>query len=575
MSPMTAKTRILLVEDNPGDARLIKEVLSETRLDWHLVHVDRLERAFEALKHEELDVVLLDLTLPDAQGVDTVRRLQEVASSLPVVVLTGLDDDVLAIRAMQEGAQDYLVKGHVTHQLLARSLRYAIERSKAEEDARRLVREKTARAEAELAASRFRFLADVSQVLGTTIDYQTTLSSVAQLAVQDLADVCVIDVVEENGEFRRVALAGPPEDRSALTAFQGKVPSTGDLAHPIVRAWREQKSFFWPELRDSDLQEGWLGTPRATNLSPTSLMLLPLRAGGRTLGTLSLARLNEKRRSTQEELNVAEDLAGRIALAIDNARLYRAREEVIGIVSHDLRNPLNVINLALAGLKAPDLPLAKREKQVEKIQRSVARMNGLIQDLLDVTRIEGGRLPITSSQQDTGSLAFDAFEMMRTLADDRSIVFTLKCPPGLPPVLADRERSLQVFSNLIGNALKFTPEGGEVTLSAQREGQEIVFAVSDTGSGIPPDDLPRIFDRFWQATRDARAGAGLGLAISRGIVQAHGGKIWVESKVGQGSTFFFTLPVEAKDTARAEQLARPETEQTFKQPSLVMPVGKA
>jgi signal transduction histidine kinase len=274
-------------------------------------------------------------------------------------------------------------------------------------------------------------------------------------------------------------------------------------------------------------------------------------------------------------LNVAEDLAGRIALAIDNARLYRAREEVIGIVSHDLRNPLNVINLALAGLKAPDLPLAKREKQVEKIQRSVARMNGLIQDLLDVTRIEGGRLPITSSQQDTGSLAFDAFEMMRTLADDRSIVFTLKCPPGLPPVLADRERSLQVFSNLIGNALKFTPEGGEVTLSAQREGQEIVFAVSDTGSGIPPDDLPRIFDRFWQATRDARAGAGLGLAISRGIVQAHGGKIWVESKVGQGSTFFFTLPVEAKDTARAEQLARPETEQTFKQPSLVMPVGKA
>ena len=177
------------------------------------------------------------------------------------------------------------------------------------------------------------------------------------------------------------------------------------------------------------------------------------------------------------------------------------------------------------------------------MERAVGGMTRLISDLMDVSRLDAGMLQLRKAASGVQELVDEALDAIRPLAAQKSLELEADLPADLPPVLSERERVLQVFSNLLGNAVKFTPAGGAVGIFASREGNEVRFAVRDTGSGIGEAQLPRIFDRFWQARTAARAGAGLGLAIAKGIVEAHGGRIWVESRPGDGATFHFTLPV--------------------------------
>jgi len=176
-------------------------------------------------------------------------------------------------------------------------------------------------------------------------------------------------------------------------------------------------------------------------------------------------------------------------------------------------------------------------------------MSRLIQDLLDVTRMEAGQLAIEQARVRTAQLVSEALEAEKPLASSASLELQLDLSPDLPDVWADRDRLLQIFENLIGNALKFTEPGGRVLVGAAARDDEALFWVADTGVGIAAEDVPHLFDRFWQARKAARHGAGLGLPIVKGIVEAHGGRVWVESTLGRGTTFFFTIPT----TARAEQ----------------------
>jgi signal transduction histidine kinase len=169
-------------------------------------------------------------------------------------------------------------------------------------------------------------------------------------------------------------------------------------------------------------------------------------------------------------------------------------------------------------------------------------MNRLIQDLLDVARMEAGQLTVERAQLSAGGLIAEAVDMQRPLASSSSLELRVDVDPDVAEVWGDRNRLLQVFENLIGNAIKFTQAGGRITAGATSRDDEVVFWVADTGDGIPSEHLPRVFDRFWQATRTGREGAGLGLPIAKGIVEAHGGRIWAESTAGSGSTFFFTIP---------------------------------
>lgn len=375
MDEADTSVRILLVEDSPGDARLIRETLRDAEsLRFDLTHVARLGEALEAVRAKALDVVLLDLSLPDAHGMETVERMLGAAPALPIIVLTGLADETVAVHAVQAGAQDYLVKGTVQGGTLARAIRYAIERKRHDAERERLYHaEQEARAAAEAAVL--------------------------------------------------------------------------------------------------------------------------------------------------------------------------ARDEVLRIVAHDIGNALSAMKVHAMVLHRtlpdPEGDAAKRALAIRDMAQQVERLR---QDLLDVAAIEAGRLSFEPHEVRLADVVNDVLDTVAAPAQERELELSADVSAGLPAVWADRERVGQVLANLVGNAVKFTPAGGRVSVRAFADGGEARVVVADTGPGIPPEHLPHVFDRFWQARGTRRAGAGLGLAIARGIVEAHGGRIGVESEPGAGSRFFFTLP---------------------------------
>jgi signal transduction histidine kinase len=202
-----------------------------------------------------------------------------------------------------------------------------------------------------------------------------------------------------------------------------------------------------------------------------------------------------------------------------------------------------MVDYLLEDLVPDDEAHRQQRKQLLGIHRSAERMYQLIHDLLEVAAIEAGRITVERSPLAVDALVSDALELLRPLAAAKRITLVTDVPPALPAVDADRERVLQIFSNIGGNAVKFTPEGGQVEIHATLREGAVEFEVRDTGPGIETDDLPRVFDRFWQARKATRAGAGLGLAIAKGIVEAHNGAIRAESERGRGSRFSFTLPI--------------------------------
>jgi signal transduction histidine kinase len=406
---------------------------------------------------------------------------------------------------------------------------------------------------------RLRFLADASRVLVASLDYDVTLASVARLAVPEIADMCTIDVIEKDGMFRRVAAGHADPRKEAVTReLATYAPRLEAECCPIAHAVRTREPVIVADVDDAVLcnlasNEAELRLLRSLEIS--SFISVPLTARGRTLGAISLLATSP-RRYANEDLGLVMDLAGPAALAVDNARLFReserlygeslkasaARDEVLQIVSHDLRNPLNVITVAASLMRQEITPGEDRRlRQIERIERAAKRMTRLIEDLLDITRIDAGTLPIEPQLLDAAQLINDAREILRPLAAEKGIRLELDPHPSLPSVDGDRDRIIQVFANLIGNAIKFTPRDGAIMLRAEPREREVVFSVRDTGPGILAEHQARIFERFWQARTAVRQGAGLGLAIAKGIVEAHGGRIWVESEVGFGSTFFFTL----------------------------------
>lgn len=225
----------------------------------------------------------------------------------------------------------------------------------------------------------------------------------------------------------------------------------------------------------------------------------------------------------------------------------RAREDILAIVSHDLRNPLNTISMCVSLLDRP-MGKERHDAQLDMVRRAVSRMTRLISDLLDVNQIANGRFTVAPGVVDVGSLVEEARAALDLQASQQDRALEWLCDDPSLRVRADPARIVQVLVNLVGNALKFTPAGGRVSVQVSRDGDEAAFSVSDTGPGIDPHHLPHIFTRFWQAEgRERRGGVGLGLAISRGIVAAHGGRIEARSELGRGSTFRFTIPLAPPD----------------------------
>ena len=218
--------------------------------------------------------------------------------------------------------------------------------------------------------------------------------------------------------------------------------------------------------------------------------------------------------------------------------------EVLSIVSHDLRSPLATISMATSLLDDLSRPEEERAQMVQMVRRATQRMDRLVRDMLEVSRLDSGRtLPINARCVDVVPVLWEACEAQAPVAQAAGVLVECDVPETLPAVRVDCDRVQQVVCNIVGNAMKFTPPGGRITITARAEGDEVVVSVKDTGAGMSEEDLDRIFEPYWQAQRTASLGAGLGLKIAKGIVEAHGGRIWAESAPGEGATFHFTLPV--------------------------------
>jgi PAS domain S-box-containing protein len=281
-----------------------------------------------------------------------------------------------------------------------------------------------------------------------------------------------------------------------------------------------------------------IGVRKGGEEFPADASISKLEVDGTRILTIALRDVTDQRR-----------LEGQLRRAL------RMRDEVLGVVAHDLRNPLATIILQASGLKrrGPE-PERRRQRPVDAIARAAQRMNHLIQDLLDVAQVEAGALTVKRARVSAGEVVVEAVDTERSLADAASLRLEPDLPREVPKIFCDRDRLLQVLENLIGNAVKFTPPGGGIRVGTAPQQGEALFWVRDTGFGISAENVGHVFDRFWQAAeRGERLGAGLGLAIAKGIVEAHGGHIWVESTVGRGTTFFFTIPETAPIDADAPE----------------------
>jgi signal transduction histidine kinase len=407
------------------------------------------------------------------------------------------------------------------------------------------------------------FSSEAATILASSLDYDATLKSIARLAVPHIADWCAVHLVD-NGTIRTAEVAHiDPNRLSIARAMLEKYPPRPDRATGPSCVIRTGTAELYPDISD-ELLKHWAQDEQhyalLRRLNLRSAMIVPLSAGGQSFGALTFATEGE-RRYAADDLSFAERIARHMALAIQNARLYtstqraiQTRDEVLRVVSHDLRNPVGNIRMAAGMLRDPTVPEPNRLAMVDMIHRSAQRMSRLIEDLLAVVRLrEGQPIPLKLQPENPADIVEEACEAFRVLASAKSINLRWERPAQIAAVNADRDRIVQVLSNLLDNALKFTPAGGRIHAACKLCGNAVRFSVSDTGRGIDQQYLNEIFDLFWQDRTTAHMGSGLGLAIAKAIVQQHGGKIWARSRPGLRTTVFFTLP-------RAGEYERPPGE---------------
>ncbi len=541
------RARILIVDDEPANLEFLDDLLRLEGYDAITTTTDPVE-ALALLDDRPPDLVLLDLHMPGMDGFEMMREIRRRTPDddfLPILVLTADITPGARQRALSGGAKDFLTKpldaAEVVlriHNLLETRMLHSAQVA--------------ARAEAEAAAARASLLAEAGRVLAASLDYETTLGSLAAVVVPALADGAAVHVREDDGAVRVAAASHRNPERTALlrelAAFTGPPAATRAVAAALERG----ETGLVPRL-DAALDDDGATPDRQAELirvlGARSLLVVPLRTGGDVIGAISLLLCGPDRAHGPADQALAHELAARAALAVENARLFRtarqatrARDEVLGVVAHDLRNALNTMLLAAElGLERLNTgePVSRRE--IEMLLRNGRQMNRLIGDLLEIRRLEGGTMRIEAAVGALHVTLAEAVEMLRPLAVAHGLELVHE-PRTIPPIAYDAARIHQVLANLVGNAAKFTPAGGRIEVTAELVDDEARVAVVDTGAGIAPEQIPHVFAAFWQARQGDRGGLGLGLAIAKSIVDAHGGRIWVESRPGAGSRFTFTLP---------------------------------
>ena len=400
----------------------------------------------------------------------------------------------------------------------------------------------------ERAKDALRLTAEAGALLAASLDTSTTLQHLTRLLVPAFADFCIVDLAQD-GAVSRVAVSHSDPTKAETVASVRRATPNAETPRGVNYVLRTGEPELVPEVTDEWLRAATnspehFAAARATSLR--SALMVPLVASGRRIGVLTLGVTDGARRYDAADLVLARALADRAALAIENARLYeaavqasRAREASLGTVAHDLRTPLNAIGLMAQVLARRD----GGSEEVATIRSALARADRLVADLLTTAQIEAGALRIDAAPVDLADVASEVVRLHRPSAAEKKIELDARLAPRLPPARADRHRLAQALSNLVGNAIKFTPSGGTVVVGVEPGDGALAVSVVDSGPGIAPEVVAHVFDRFWQATNGRLGGVGLGLSIAKAIVEAHGGHIWVETEPGRGAAFRFTLPL--------------------------------
>jgi len=395
---------------------------------------------------------------------------------------------------------------------------------------------------------RHQFLAAAGEKLASAFGSSETLLEVARLAVPAIAEGCIVENRVGEG-FRAGAVSH--SDATVETTLEEicsigvRVPAA---AHPLTQILQTNS----PVLLQSNARETLLEASRTSAYSngiramnPETALFLPLVAREQLIGALTLFGHT---RFDDHDVEFAQDLARLAALALDNARLHdavraslRARDEMVGVVSHDLRNPVAAVKRLSRTLLKTAVQGELRDS-ITLISQAAEQMDALIRDLMDLDRLDAGTLLVTPALCDVQTLLTESLQTLRPLVEAARVTLDLEVDDGLPQVMTDPYRVRQILSNLVGNAMKFSDEGARVAVVAHQAGHDIAISVADAGRGISSDQLPNVFDRYWQSSRTDRDGAGLGLAIAKGLVEALGGRISMDSEPGRGTTVTFTLP---------------------------------
>ncbi len=414
------------------------------------------------------------------------------------------------------------------------------------------------RERAERANRQAGFLAEASAALASSLNYEATLRTVAELAVPHIADWCAVDIVNEQGQVERLAVAHVDPARVEMArTLQDRYPDDPDAPGGIRQIIRTGVPAMYPTITDAMLVASarsaeHLQSMRALGIR--SVIMAPLVAHGRTFGALTFVNAESGRHYTDDDFQFAQDVAYRAALAVENARAYaqvnaanRAKDEFLATLSHELRTPLNAVLGWSRMLRAGTLSPGKVPRALEVIERNAAAQLDLVEDLLDLSRIITGKFRLQLAPFDLGAAIAAAVEAVQPAGDAKGIAIAIAAGEDSAALVGDQARLQQAVWNLLADAIKFTPAEGRVNVSRRRLGADVEVEVADTGEGIDAAVLPFVFDRFRQGdsgTTRTHMGLGLGLAIVRHIVELHGGRVSVSSEGrGRGSSFRMSLPV--------------------------------
>lgn len=539
---MARTGRILVVDDEMSARIALAELLQGEGYEVETAR-DGLD-ALAKLESFTPQLVLSDLAMPKLNGIELTKQLRARADPPDVVVMTASSTVASAVSVMLAGGANYLLKPIDFDELLV-----VIDR---------VMEHRWLQRERREAYEREHFLLDAGLKLNASLESNVVASAVAMVGVPRLGEGCLLDLVAVDGRVSCVAWAH--SDALALEELDrtfGGAPRAPLVARPLADVIASGSS-----LR-ADATDAWFAANDLSlvrRLRIRSTVIAPLALGLRQLGALTFFRTDD-RQHTDHEVALAEELARRSAVAIEHARLYEQardavalRDHTLEIVTHDLRSPLQTIALAATSLRDDEMSASRfsRGHAIETIERATERMDRLIGDLVDFESIATGRLSIVATPHAVTRIIAESTASYAALAAARNIRLTDEISADLPRIQCDRDRILQVIGNLLSNALKIATPGETVGLSAKLGDREVVFSVSDTGPGIPIADQERLFERYWRSPNAGYRGTGLGLAIARGIVEAHGGRIWVDSKVDRGTTFYFTVPLAAPHTETSE-----------------------